>query len=68
MAALMMHPTSFPPLAFLGCLFAGVRLFSIDGCHSARATRGDLRLAAASLAGRIMVNRDAWSRRPARDS
>ena len=34
-----------------------MRLFSIDGCHSARATRGDLRLAAASLAGRTVVIR-----------
>lgn len=30
----------------------GVRIFSIDGCHSARTTRIDLHLAAASLAGK----------------
>ena len=34
-----------------GCPQAGVRLFSIDGCHTVRATRIDLALAAASLAG-----------------
>lgn len=41
---------------------AGVRLFSIDGCHSAKATRIDLRLAAASLAGKLLFFHRAVTR------